>query len=488
MPAKLIFYRGNDKFGIDLKDGVYRIGRDKPADVVIPDPTVSGNHAELQIEGNTFQIRDLGSTNGTFLNETPLRAITVLKPTDALRLGSVRVTIEPIQQQKQEGPPAARVAAEAAAEKVAAVRGAASKLTWGMRYFLGGAFAVFLLMLLFLFVQVYTEQSAAQRRQANRYKAFAAQYMHVLADPSTTEIPAPVLDATMTEPIIVGDRTGRVLYPPQPPGSKQPSPFINPKTGQPWDSIKVGLVPYPEMAGPGEAAPISYPVQAGGDLRGFVLARPAPDEESSQNFVLMVLVFSGGIALLLLFFLLRPTSTMIRREMESLRVKLSPYANGFVDDLPKSRTVPELGVLAVEMEKEFRRVKTLNPGAATAGMPAAGTEYIPMLLPMLDVADVSWCFLDGDFRIVSFNRDLPRITEFAGATTGVSIFDTGLNSLQSKELVRTISEARDSGQGKTFIALTRDRKEARFDVLVKSFTDPTTRKPLFGIVFNRSAS
>lgn len=488
MPAKLIFYRGNDKFGIDLKDGVYRIGRDKPADVVIPDPTVSGNHAELQIEGDVFQIRDLGSTNGTFLNEAPVRAITVVKPTDALRLGSVRVSIEPVQRAKPEGPAPTRVAAEAAAEKVAQVRGAASRLTWGMRFYLGGMFTLILLMLLFMFVLVYTEQSAAQRRQANRYKAFAAQYMHVLADQELTTVPAPVLDATMTEPIMVGDRTGRVVYPPQPPGSKEPSPFINPKTGQPWDSIKVGLVPYPEMAQPGEAAPISYPVQAGGDLRGFVLARPAPDQESSQNFALLVLVFSGGIALLLLWFLLRPTSSMIRREIEGLRVKLSPYANGFVDDLPKSRTVPELGILAVEMEKEFRKAKTLNPGAATSGMPAAGTEYLPMLLPMLDVADVGWCFLDGDFRIVSFNRDLPRITELAGATTGVSIFDTGLNSLQSKELVRTISEARDSGQAQTFIALTRDRKEARFDVLVKSFTDPATRRPLFGIVFNRSAS
>ena len=194
------------------------------------------------------------------------------------------------------------------------------------------------------------------------------------------------------------------------------------------------------------------------------------------------------LSLLALWFLLRPTSTMIRREIENLRAKLSPYANGFVDDLPKSRTVPELGILAVEVEKEYRRAKTLNPGAATAGMPAAGSEYLPMLLPMLDVADVGWCFLDGDFKIVSMNRDLTRISELAGATSGISIFDTGLNSLQSKELVRTISEARESGHGKTSIGLTRERKEARYDVIVKSFVDPSTRRQLFGMVLNRSSA
>lgn len=487
MPVRLILYRGNEKLGLDLKDGVYRIGRDKPADIVIPDPTVSGSHAELQINGSTVQIRDLGSTNGTFINDAPVSAITPVTPSDQLRLGSVKVGIELVEEEKPVTAPS-RPAGEVAAEKVAAVKGAASKLKWSLRYWLGGAGALMLLMLLFMFVQIYAEQSDAERRQASRFKSFAAQYMHVLRDPNVTTVPAPVVDSSLAEPILVADRAGKVLYPPQPPGSKEISPFIDPKTGQPWEVIKLGLVPYPEMAEPGQAAPISYPIQIGGDLLGFVMARPAPDTESSQTFVLGVLLFSGGIALLTLWFLMRPTNAMIRREIENFRVKLSPYANGFIDDLPKSRTVPELGVLALEVENEYRRAKNLTPGAATAGMPAAGSEYLPMMLPLLDTANVGWCFLDSDFRIVSFNRDLVRITELAGATNGVSIFDTGLTSLQSKDLVRAISEARESGEGKASFSLTRDRKNATYEISVKSFTDSSTRKQIFGLVFNRASA
>ena len=34
---------------IELQDGVYEVGREEPADVVIPVPTVSGRHALLRI-------------------------------------------------------------------------------------------------------------------------------------------------------------------------------------------------------------------------------------------------------------------------------------------------------------------------------------------------------------------------------------------------------------------------------------------------------
>ncbi|HUF17358.1 MAG TPA: FHA domain-containing protein, partial [Thermoanaerobaculia bacterium] len=174
MPVRLILYRGNEKLGLDLKDGVYRIGRDKPADIVIPDPTVSGSHAELQINGSTVQIRDLGSTNGTFINDAPVSAITPVTPSDQLRLGSVKVGIELVEEEKPVRAPS-RPAGEVAAEKVAAVKGAASKLKWSLRYWLGGAGALMLLMLLFMFVQIYAEQSDAERRQASRFKSFAAQ-------------------------------------------------------------------------------------------------------------------------------------------------------------------------------------------------------------------------------------------------------------------------------------------------------------------------
>ncbi|EIE20165.1 SMAD/FHA domain-containing protein [Coccomyxa subellipsoidea C-169] len=57
---------------IELKDGVFEVGREEPADVVIPIPTVSGRHALLRITGTKVQVTDLGSTNGTYLDEEEL--------------------------------------------------------------------------------------------------------------------------------------------------------------------------------------------------------------------------------------------------------------------------------------------------------------------------------------------------------------------------------------------------------------------------------
>jgi hypothetical protein len=34
---------------LELKDGVFEVGREEPADIVIPVPTVSGRHALLRI-------------------------------------------------------------------------------------------------------------------------------------------------------------------------------------------------------------------------------------------------------------------------------------------------------------------------------------------------------------------------------------------------------------------------------------------------------
>lgn len=43
------------------------IGR-KTGDLILNDPEVSGSHASLEIVGNTYFLRDLRSTNGTYLN------------------------------------------------------------------------------------------------------------------------------------------------------------------------------------------------------------------------------------------------------------------------------------------------------------------------------------------------------------------------------------------------------------------------------------
>lgn len=53
----------------DLQPGVsLLVGRVRSCDVAVLDPTVSRSHAELKVVGKVLQVRDLGSSNGTFVN------------------------------------------------------------------------------------------------------------------------------------------------------------------------------------------------------------------------------------------------------------------------------------------------------------------------------------------------------------------------------------------------------------------------------------
>jgi ABC-type multidrug transport system ATPase subunit/ABC-type multidrug transport system permease subunit len=64
-----------------------RIGRSADNDLVVPDLTVSRNHAELRAGGDgTYEIVDLGSHNGTYLNGGPVDRAP-LGPTDLLSIG-----------------------------------------------------------------------------------------------------------------------------------------------------------------------------------------------------------------------------------------------------------------------------------------------------------------------------------------------------------------------------------------------------------------
>ncbi|MER3474217.1 MAG: hypothetical protein C4335_09350 [Armatimonadota bacterium] len=57
---------------VPLAPGMYTIGRRPSNHIVIPDPYVSGNHAVLLVEPDQVNIEDVGSTNGTFVDDTKL--------------------------------------------------------------------------------------------------------------------------------------------------------------------------------------------------------------------------------------------------------------------------------------------------------------------------------------------------------------------------------------------------------------------------------
>lgn len=73
--------------------GGLRIGRAPDNDLVLRDGRVSRHHGQLTPRGGTWIYRDLGSTNGSFLNGTRVTEI-ALGPGDVLRLGDSVLTVE----------------------------------------------------------------------------------------------------------------------------------------------------------------------------------------------------------------------------------------------------------------------------------------------------------------------------------------------------------------------------------------------------------
>lgn len=63
------------------------LGRDLSNDIVINDPEISRRHSRLFVQGNSYIIEDLGSTNGTFVNGQRLMGPNVLRPGDVITFG-----------------------------------------------------------------------------------------------------------------------------------------------------------------------------------------------------------------------------------------------------------------------------------------------------------------------------------------------------------------------------------------------------------------
>jgi pSer/pThr/pTyr-binding forkhead associated (FHA) protein len=73
----------------------FRIGRSAGCALVLDDDYVSGDHASLvRTPRGEWVLSDLGSTNGTFVNEVRVVTPTVVTPSDSLRIGRTQMRLE----------------------------------------------------------------------------------------------------------------------------------------------------------------------------------------------------------------------------------------------------------------------------------------------------------------------------------------------------------------------------------------------------------
>jgi hypothetical protein len=70
------------------------LGRSPDSGIVLADPSVSARHATITCENGCWWIEDTGSTNGTLLNDEPVRRKLPLRAHDVLAFGQVRLQLE----------------------------------------------------------------------------------------------------------------------------------------------------------------------------------------------------------------------------------------------------------------------------------------------------------------------------------------------------------------------------------------------------------
>ena len=92
--AKLVVLSPEQKGrSYELKVDKTTIGRVDDNTFQIAEPSVSSHHCEVLLRGTEVIIKDLNSTNGTFINNEKISE-SVLKPGQTLRLGQIELQIE----------------------------------------------------------------------------------------------------------------------------------------------------------------------------------------------------------------------------------------------------------------------------------------------------------------------------------------------------------------------------------------------------------
>ncbi|MBI4542426.1 MAG: FHA domain-containing protein [Gemmatimonadetes bacterium] len=104
---KLVSTSGDQS--VDVKPGVtLTVGRAVSSDVPIYDPTISRQHAQITADDGGVHVKDLGSSNGTFLNGSRVTDV-VATPNDIVMFGKVSFYVREVAKPAQPGagPPSA---------------------------------------------------------------------------------------------------------------------------------------------------------------------------------------------------------------------------------------------------------------------------------------------------------------------------------------------------------------------------------------------
>jgi len=94
MDVKLVmFKRDGRRKDFPVQGEVTVIGRGENCDLRVPILSVSRQHCELHLSGDQFKVKDLASSNGTYVNNTRVNEVE-LQPGDRIAVGPIVFTVQ----------------------------------------------------------------------------------------------------------------------------------------------------------------------------------------------------------------------------------------------------------------------------------------------------------------------------------------------------------------------------------------------------------
>jgi hypothetical protein len=92
--AELVMQTASGTHVFPIEANMVTIGRGLNNDIILEDPRISRQHAQLRFKSRRFLIADNGSTNGTYVNGTPVSTEQVLRDGDIVSLGGLELIFQ----------------------------------------------------------------------------------------------------------------------------------------------------------------------------------------------------------------------------------------------------------------------------------------------------------------------------------------------------------------------------------------------------------
>ena len=93
MPRLILQGTGDERAYELPANGRFRVGRSRHSDLCIDHPSISESHCEIYVDPMMVSVTDLGSTNGTFINGSPIQK-SELGNGQVLQVGSLMLLLE----------------------------------------------------------------------------------------------------------------------------------------------------------------------------------------------------------------------------------------------------------------------------------------------------------------------------------------------------------------------------------------------------------